>query len=208
MSLISCLWVTKNKPEFFSQAIDDFKKQTYTDKELVLVTDEKNPYLCDLQKYTCDNIRVVTAPHASPIGKLRAISVENAKGEYVATWDDDDTHHKDRLFAQHHYIKKRNAEACYLKRVLMHDMMTGEKGISKNTNGCCNTMLALKETLPEYNHSTRICEDMPIRAYHMENKKAVVVNEPQLYIYRLHNVNTVSLERGRDYHRRLIDVVI
>ena len=112
MSLISCLCVTKNKPEFFSQAIDDFKKQTYTDKELVLVTDEKNPYLCDLQKYTCDNIRVVTAPHASPIGKLRAISVENAKGEYVATWDDDDTHHKDRLFAQHHYIKKRNAEAC------------------------------------------------------------------------------------------------
>lgn len=209
MPLISCLCVTKNTPDFFNKAIECFHNQTYDNKELILVTDEKNPYIEDLRLHVCDNVKLFTAPHGSTIGKLRALSVEKASGEYVATWDDDDIHHKDRLFAQHFYINRIvGAEACYLKRVLIHDMVTGDKGISKNTRGSCQTMVALKETLPKYDGRRKIREDMPIRKYHVDSNKAVIVNEPQLYVYRFHDSNTVAIVENRKNLQNLIDVRI
>ena len=91
--------------------------------------------------------------------------------------------------------------------MLINDTISGNKGISLENSGVESTILALKNSLPIY-PSINIGEDVPIRKYFLDTNNCIILNEPQLYIYRLHNVNTVSLERGRDYHRRLIDVVI
>ena len=112
--LISCLCPTKNHPNIVKKAIDCFNNQTYPNKELILVTDELNPYLKELEKFTLkkfgckivpsDNIKLFCAPHGTKIGGLRSISVEKASGEYVATWDDDDVHHRDRITTQYKAI--------------------------------------------------------------------------------------------------------
>ena len=159
-TLISCLCPTKNHPSIVINAIMDFKKQSWKNKELVLVTDEKSEYKEILKYFECENIKLFLAPHGSTIGALRNITMDKARGEYVATWDDDDGHHKDRLKIQHESILKSGKKACYLKKVLVHDTITGDKGISKNWRGMEGSMLALKSIVPKYNEAKNITEEI------------------------------------------------
>jgi hypothetical protein len=202
--LISCLCPTKNHPSIVIDAIMDFKKQTWTNKELILVTDEKSKYKDVLKYFERDNIKLFLAPHGSTIGSLRNISMEKAQGEYVATWDDDDGHHKDRLRIQHEAITSSNKKACFLKRVLVHDTITNDKGISKNWRGMEASMLALKSIIPRYDDLKTIAEDTPIKTFLAQNGHVTLIDEPQLYTYRFHSSNTCQ----RQHLLAIIDTII
>ena len=104
--LISCLCLTKNDPSIVKEAINCFNNQTYLNKELILVTDEKNPHLEALETFVGGKIKLFKAPHGSVIGTLRNISLDNANGKYIATWDDDDISFNDRLTEQYNSIIK------------------------------------------------------------------------------------------------------
>jgi len=203
-TLISCLCPTKNHPSIVINAIMDFKKQSWKNKELVLVTDEKSEYKEILKYFECENIKLFLAPHGSTIGALRNITMDKARGEYVATWDDDDGHHKDRLKIQHESILKSGKKACYLKKVLVHDTITGDKGISKNWRGMEGSMLALKSIVPKYNEAKNITEDTPIKNFHATNGHVTLIDEPQLYTYRFHDNNTCQ----RRHLLKIIDTII
>ena len=202
--LISCLCPTRNKPSIVKNAIKYFKNQIYPNKELILVTDEKNPYIEDLKKLTSENIKLFYAPHKSTIGTLRNISIDNANGEYVATWDDDDVHHEDRIFVQYHAMKGSRKEACYLRRVLVNDVITGDKGISKDWRGMEGSMVALKSKIPRYDDTKTIAEDSPIKRFFVSNHKSIIINEPHLYVYNFHSNNTCKHE----HLKAIIDVII
>ena len=47
--LISCLCVSQNNVKIVTQAIDDFLKQTYINKELIIVTEKQNINLLELK---------------------------------------------------------------------------------------------------------------------------------------------------------------
>ena len=203
-ALISCLCPTKNHPSIVIDAIMDFKKQTWANKELILVTDEKSEYKDVLKYFECDSIKLFLAPHGSTIGSLRNISMEKAQGEYVATWDDDDGHHKDRLTIQYEAITSSNKKACFLKRVLVHDTITNDKGISKNWRGMEASMLALKSIVPRYDDLKTIAEDTPIKTFLAQNGHVRLIDEPQLYTYRFHSSNTCQ----RQHLLTVIDTII
>ena len=74
--LISCLCPTKNHPKVVIEAIIDFKQQSYANKELILVTDEKSEYIEFLKYFECENIKLFLAPHGSTIGALRNITMD------------------------------------------------------------------------------------------------------------------------------------
>ena len=212
--LISCLCPTKNKPEVVRKAIECFRDQVYKNKELVLVTDTENPYLEDLKVLVeefSDNgdITLVEAPANSTLGALRNISVDSAKGEYVATWDDDDIHHIKRIALQYKRLKDSKREACYLTGTIIKDNTTGDVALSNvgYSNPC--TMLALKSSLPRYNEvpitkSGAGGDDMPVYSYHMNSGRMAWLEMPHLYIYNIHGGNTCSYE----IQRRWMDKVI
>ena len=202
--LISCLCPTRNHPDIVIRAIRCFQGQTWENKELILVADEDNPYIEDLKKFTSENIKLFYAPKGSILGAIRNISVDNAKGEYIAQWDDDNIHHKDRLLMQYNAIIHSKKEACFLKRVLIHDMINGNKGISKAGRGIESTIVALKSALPKYNPNTKIAEDLPARIFFMSNGRGIIINEPQLYIYNIHDNNTCEKRNLRS----MMDIVI
>ena len=189
--LISCLCPTRNHPTIVKIAIECFKDQTYPNRELILVADEDSPYIEDLIKLTNDNIKLFYAPKGLPIGAIRNISVSHAEGEYIAQWDDDNIHHRDRLTLQYNSIKKNSKQACFLRRVLINDIIKGDKGISSVGRGTESTIVALKKELPRYDDKARIAEDCHARRYFLQHSdKGVVIDEPQLYIYNIHNNNT------------------
>tara|TARA_R110002153_G_scaffold246952_2_gene402911 strand:+ start:32 stop:2554 length:2523 start_codon:yes stop_codon:yes gene_type:complete len=190
LPLISCLCPTKNKPSIVKDAIECFKNQTYANKELILVTDEENPYMSDIEGFVEENIKLVKAPRGTILGALRNISVDNARGEYIAIWDDDDICHNDRLQMQFNYLEGANKKACFLKRVLFHDITSGDKGILKEWWGNEASMLVLKSEMPRYNENLAIGEDTPIKTALMKSGKGLILDQPQLYIYRFHGNNT------------------
>ena len=207
LPLISCLCPTKNDPSIVKKAVNCFNNQTYPNKELILVTDEKNPHLEALKMFVGGNIKLFEAPHGSVIGTLRNISVDNARGEYIATWDDDDISHPERIASQCAAIKQSNKEVCYLTNTLIKDNIASIIGLSKRGTCVDCTMLALKSTFPRYNPEASwpyLIEDMPIREYYNKNNQIKWLNKPHLYVYNLHENNTCNYLAQKNW----IDIII
>tara|TARA_R100001594_G_C3937514_1_gene239766 strand:+ start:94 stop:711 length:618 start_codon:yes stop_codon:yes gene_type:complete len=188
--LISCLCPTKSHPKILKRAIDCFNDQTYEKKELILVSNEFNPYIEDVKRFTNKNIKLFSVPEGMALGAIRNISVDNANGEYIAQWDDDNIHHKDRLKLQYQSLKQNNKKACFLNRVLINDTISNKKGISKVGRGVESTIFALKKALPRYDDNQKIAEDLPARLFFLRNNESIVIDQPQLYIYNIHENNT------------------
>ena len=191
-ALISCLCPTMNNPDIVKNAIDCFNDQTYVNKELILITDEKNPYLNALKMFVVDNIKLFIAPHGSTMGVLRNMSLDNANGEYIATWDDDDISSKHRIQTQYNALEESKKKVCYLEKVLVNDKVSNRKGISQPGRFIDPTMLALKSSFPRYNDEANypIIEDLPIRKHYTKQNEVIFINKPNLYTYVIHENNT------------------
>ncbi len=195
--LISCLCVSQNDIETVTNSIDNFLNQTYINKELVIVTEKHNPNLLELRNLVGVKDKgkkqikliIVSGRKYPTLGHLRNLSVENAKGEYVLQWDDDDIHHKERMSFMYNTLIESNKESCFLRKVIIVDKNTNKKYLSRNWGGVEGTMIALKESMPKYKHLKR-GEDTPVRNYFIKKNSYTLVDAPHLYTYNFHINNT------------------
>jgi glycosyltransferase involved in cell wall biosynthesis len=95
--LITCLCVTRDRRHWIQKAIDLFRKQTYLNKELVIVADGYD--IRQLVPYA-KNIRLVQLRNRLTIGAKRNYGNAFATGEVIAHWDDDDWSAPERLAGQ------------------------------------------------------------------------------------------------------------
>lgn len=117
--LVSCLMVSRGDRFPAEHAIRCYRQQSYTNRELVIVTTAKNSAVSALVTEIADpSIRYieVTAP---TLGELRNASVAHARGSLIAHWDDDDLHHPERLTHQIAALTQTGAKACFLERILL-----------------------------------------------------------------------------------------
>lgn len=91
LPLVSCLCLTYRRPQrdqhLLEEAIESFLRQTYPNKELIVLND------CPGQILSCDapGVRVYNAPNRSnSVGEKRNLAVALAKGDVLVPWDDDD----------------------------------------------------------------------------------------------------------------------
>jgi hypothetical protein len=91
LPLVSCICPTYNRPPdhqyLIEEAIESFLRQTYPNKEMIVVND------CPDQELVCDapGVRVVNVPKRFPtLGEKRNAGHRLARGELFAPWDDDD----------------------------------------------------------------------------------------------------------------------
>ena len=89
--LVSCICSTYNRPPshqfLVEEAIESFLRQTYPNKELIVLND------CPGQELICDapNVRVVNVPTRFPtLGDKHNAAISLSRGELLAIWDDDD----------------------------------------------------------------------------------------------------------------------
>ena len=204
--LISCLCPTKNGPSTVKKAIECFNSQTYPNKELILVTDERNIYLDTLESLAGGNIKLVKAPRGSVIGKLRNLSVDNANGDYIATWDDDDISFEDRLTEQYKAIIQSGKEVCYLTNTLIKDHIDNTVGLSRKGMCVDCTMLARKSSFPRYNDKASYpnVEDVPVKKHYLDKKQVVWLNKPHLYVYNIHGRNTCDYRIQKKWIDKII----
>jgi len=101
--LVSCVMVTKDRLLLARRAVECFTKQTWGNKELVIIDDGDQDYTPMLDAYRASApiryFRVKPDPGAR-LGDLRNLSLDRANGEFVAQWDDDEWCHPERLELQ------------------------------------------------------------------------------------------------------------
>ena len=127
--MISVLTSTYNRVEKLNELIYSFLKDTYEDKELIIVNDLPEQELI----FDHPQVRIINMPSRfESLGEKRNFLLEMASGEYVTFADDDDIflpHHLTRfvaamethLFINHgaHYLLKVSDLSSIQKRPLM-----------------------------------------------------------------------------------------
>lgn len=118
---VSCLMVTADRRRFVRRALLCYRRQTYPRRELVIVDDGNEPLDDLLAGFPPDEVRYhrLAKGPGNVLGRLRNISLELARGDLCANWDDDDWYHPDRLDLQVAAIED-GARSCSLAAALVH----------------------------------------------------------------------------------------
>ncbi len=106
--LVSCIMPTYNRRKFIPQAIRYFLSQDYERKELIVVDYGTDP-VRDLIP-TDDHIRYIRLDRKLTVGAKRNLACEQAHGEIIAHWDDDDWMADRRLSYQAGYLQQEHAD--------------------------------------------------------------------------------------------------
>jgi len=83
--LVSCLTATYGRFGFLREAVACFMEQEYPNRELVILNNHPVPITCNLP-----GVRVLNEPGYPTLGDCRNRLLEEARGEFLRTWDDDD----------------------------------------------------------------------------------------------------------------------
>jgi glycosyltransferase involved in cell wall biosynthesis len=94
---VTCLCLTRNRRRWLPQAIACFETQTYQPRELLILADGE-----DVRDLLPDapNVRLIHLSDCKSIGEKRNFGCEQASGEIICHWDDDDHSTAGRLVDQ------------------------------------------------------------------------------------------------------------
>ncbi len=202
--LISCLMVTRGRSGLLKFAIDGFARQTYPNRELVVVCDspalpQDDPLERAIRDAACPNIRLIrveaacrsgSQPGALTLGELRNIAVDQAAGRYVCQWDDDDLYDPCRLEMQQRVLAAAGAQACLLGRWMIWWPADNRLAVSceRDWEG---SLLCETAVMPRY-PALRRGEDTPVVAQLRRSARVVRMDLPRLYTYVVHGGNTFT----------------
>lgn len=188
--LVSALMVTRGRGHLARTAVQGWLAQTWPSRELVIVEQGEDAAFGEwIARLGDARIRHVTVPEGSMVlGDQRNESLRLARGEYVAVWDDDDLHHPLRLEMQVLAAHSARAASCLLARtVAWWPAMRFVWAMRLRPNE--GTMLWRRDLALAYPPLLR-AEDTDLRNKLLQHHSTVVVDQPWLYIYRIHGRNT------------------
>lgn len=192
--LISCLMVTRNRYHLSRHALTTFLAQTYTNSELLIIDDGDCSKLADeITRLNNPRLRFIK-PMSDDVslGSLRNFAVDEARGDYVCQWDDDDLSDPHRLQIQLAAILATQTRASFLKRWFIWIPLQKRAMISTE-RVWEGSMLCEKAIMPHYPELAR-GEDTPVMEKICAEHATAHLDIPRLYIYVAHGANTWSDE--------------
>ena len=121
---VTCVMPTADRRRFVPRAIARFLAQDYTDAELLIVDDGADR-IADLVPAD-PRVRYIGLDRRLVLGAKRNLACEDARGEVIVHWDDDDWSASWRLGYQVEQLVATGADAGGLNRVLFHDPAANE----------------------------------------------------------------------------------
>lgn len=152
---ISCICVTRDRPERLKQAIADYCRQTWADKELLIVADGRGSDKLWLPGFLLGlgrpDIHLCLAPPVEHYSRLKNIALTMATGDVFCLWDDDDRYHPKRLELQLADMQAKNSDVSYLGEHLIKFEGTGEMFWMEWPRGAhTGTMMCRRSAAPRY----------------------------------------------------------
>jgi glycosyltransferase involved in cell wall biosynthesis len=125
--LISVLMINYNKENFLEEALDSYIKQTYKNRELIVVddgsTDESKLILKKFEN-EYNHIKVYYKPHSGSKPKLWNFAHRMAKGKYIMNLDSDDVIFSDAIETLVSEAEKKSLDVCFGSMVHMDETGT------------------------------------------------------------------------------------
>jgi len=120
----TCLMPTADRRRFVPRAIAQFLAQDYPDRELLIVDDGTDR----IEDLVPDDprVRYVGLNQRLVLGAKRNLACEQARGELIVHWDDDDWSAPWRLRYQVEQLTAAAADVAGLDHILFHDPAAGE----------------------------------------------------------------------------------
>lgn len=205
---ISCLCISRGDSSRLKSAIECFCRQTWKDKELVLIVDDSEGARSWLPRYVSGmrdyEIRLFLIP-ALPIpsklhlGVARNLAIDNATGDLCCQWDDDDLYHPDRLRVQAENLVNSGKEASYLGDQLHFFNDSKEffwtrwqdPGIPGTLMHRRSAAIRYVENVSEAEYARKLLEDTILQGQLAKNERITVLRECYgLHTYVFHGANT------------------
>ena len=194
--LISCLCVSKNKYDVVKHAIDTFLYQTYKNRELIFIYETNNQYINEIkQQYNDSRIKYIEIEYniTNTLTKLRKLSIEYAKGEYIIQWDDDDIYHPLRIQIMYDFIVNNSIEGALLdSRIMYFEKELYLSSIHQFEGSLMVKKSIIHKYINKINNKIKKGEDTWILKYLLENSHIKFIHSPNIYIYIYHGDNVFS----------------
>ena len=116
---VTCIMPTYNRRRFVPRAVEYFFRQDYEHSELVVVDDGPDS-VRDLVPES-PRVRYLGLPSRHTVGAKRNLACEQAKGEIILHWDDDDWHAPRRMRYQVDALLAQDADVCGINQILFYD---------------------------------------------------------------------------------------
>ncbi|MBG1231108.1 glycosyltransferase family 2 protein [Aestuariivirga litoralis] len=186
--MVSCLMVTRGDVSRVAASIACFRSQIYADKELVIVCDAVTKPLTSLCARSGTNVRLVQVKGKRVLGALRNISIDQARGDYVCQWDDDDLYSPTRLQQGMNALLQTGTDAMFLRQVLLWS--PGQKRLCLSHDRSWEaSMIVRKSALTRYPEIAR-GEDTPVAEGLLRRSRVAILDDPTAFCYCIHASNT------------------
>ena len=201
---ISCLMVTANRLRIAKRAIQCFADQLYPNKELIIIDDGNENYNKVLKDYSKLDIKYVRVgkQQNTTLGYLRNCSLDNATGDYIVQWDDDDWYHPKRLEIQAQ-ILNNGYDACCLSATIMHissKEYMNHPFIGQLRGGIPGSIMHKKSEIIRYSNLSREEDTYYLKEWSRKNLYIFDKSYNYLFIRSYHGDNTWEMEH---FQRRL-----
>lgn len=205
---------TWNRARYMSHALQCFARQTYPDRELIVIDDSDTPSFEHFEGQA--NVRYFYSAERKSIGEKRNLAVERATGDYFICWDDDDWYGQNRIRYQLDPILAGSCDATALCTGYILDLGKGQfwrkprpvkpgeslfqQGVNWGTIAW-SRQAQDRAAAQRFPH-TSLAEDLAFRNELVRHGARVRCMENQdCYVYVRHSSNTWQFEAGSQLRR-------
>lgn len=196
--------VTANRMHLAERAIRCFEQQTYPNKELVIIDDGTQDYTPLFDGLDTGQViyKKVDPSLDYKLGKLRNISLDEATGDYLVQWDDDDWYHPERIEIQATTLSS-GYDACCLAGALMHlntQEFNSHPYIGHLPEGIPGSIMHRKDDSIRYPETRRAEDTVYLKEW--MNKRYMKLDDScnHLFLRAFHGDNTWEIEH---FERRI-----
>jgi hypothetical protein len=136
------------------------------------------------------DIRLVDVNGGMSLGLLRNISIEQARGDIVCQWDDDDIYGARRIEHGVGALTQAQADAVFLRQWVIWS--PGQRVLKLSRSRLWEgSMLAFRKALPAY-EDLRKREDTTMVESIVDTRVLALMDDPLSYCYCIHGKNTFA----------------
>ena len=183
--LVSAVMITGKNPDrmpLAKIAIQCFQRQTYQNKELVIINTDRKP-VCGSDKRVREIM--VNYEDGFRLGDLRNLGLILAKGDWIIQWDDDDWYGDNRIAVQMETAE--SGAANLISSQIRYDFKNNSAFVYRVSPGIDGTILHERNNYLRY-PGTALGEDSEfLKQFSVRN---VSPTDPGLYVRMCHTANT------------------
>lgn len=187
---VSCICVTKNRPNHLQDAVFMFNAQNYINKELVVVCDDNDQKSIQIARQNNIQPVLIDSKLSLTLGEIRRVALSQCTGSYVCQWDDDDWYHDNRLSEQMSHLMRFGQSACTLTNWIIYDEEEEKCYLSMHRLWEGSAIISIDIARTAQMPATKLGEDTIFLNDIIHRVGVLPLTLPYLYIYRIHKENS------------------